>query len=97
MHNNLNLNGQPAVGMWMYQNGGGSEIEQQLVELLKKKGISTITNLDLVNAVGSEHGIICNDVLMADLACFFSYNAGGTITLPGIYVSCLESYHSDNE
>jgi ribosomal protein S6--L-glutamate ligase len=77
MHSILNLNGQPTVGMWMYQNGGGSEIEQQIVELLKEKGISTITNLDLANAVGSEHGIICNDVLMADLACFFSYNAGG--------------------
>jgi ribosomal protein S6--L-glutamate ligase len=62
--------------MWMYKNGGGSEIEMQLVELLKQKGIKTITNLDLANSVGSEHGIMCNDISMSDLACFFSYNAG---------------------
>ena len=77
MFNSINLASQPTIGMWMYQNGGGNEIELQLSELLKQKGISTITNLDLNNAVGSEHGIVCNDVNMADLACFFSYNAGG--------------------
>jgi ribosomal protein S6--L-glutamate ligase len=77
MFNSINLASQPTIGMWMYQNSGGNEIELQLSELLKQKGISTITNLDLNNAVGSEHGIVCNDVNMADLACFFSYNAGG--------------------
>ena len=75
MHNNLN--GQPTVGIWMYQNGGGSEIEKHLVSLLRKKGINSITNLDLNNAVGSEQGIICNNVAMADLSCFYSYNASG--------------------
>lgn len=77
MFNSINLASQPTIGMWMYQNGGGNEIELQLSELLKQKGISTITNLDLNNAVASEHGITCNDVSIADLACFFSYNAGG--------------------
>lgn len=76
MYKGTNLGGQPTIGMWMYQNCGGSEIEQQLVKLLKKKGINTVTKLDLANAVACEDGIYCNDISMAELAGFFSYNAG---------------------
>ena len=67
---------QPTIGMWMYQNSGGSEIQQQLVDLLRTKGIHAITNLDLANSSAHAGELICNGIVMESLSAFFSYNAG---------------------
>tara|TARA_R110000744_G_scaffold118012_1_gene220509 strand:- start:7837 stop:8775 length:939 start_codon:yes stop_codon:yes gene_type:complete len=74
--NATNLSDQPTIGIWMYQNGGGSEIELQLVDLLRDKGIRAITNLDLANSSAHAGELVCNGIVMESLSAFFSYNAG---------------------
>ncbi|MDA3945587.1 MAG: ATP-grasp domain-containing protein [Helicobacteraceae bacterium] len=64
------------VGVWMYQNSGGPEIEQKLILQLLDRGINSITGLDLRFAEGSKEGILCKGVNMTELDAFFSYNAG---------------------
>jgi len=64
------------IGMWMYQNSGGGEIQKQLVNKLKARDIETITDLNLKYAVAKYGSIICNETKMEELDLFFSYNAG---------------------
>ncbi len=64
------------IGMWMYQNGGGKEIEQKIIAALKERDIKTIPNLHLKYAIAKNGSIICNNVIMEELDLFFSYNAG---------------------
>ncbi len=64
------------VGIWMYQNGGGDEIEKKLVSKLKERGIDSKTGLNLRYAVAKNDKIYIDDFLMNDLDLFFSYNAG---------------------
>ncbi len=64
------------VGIWMYQNSGGEEIQKEIVKKLKDRDIDTITNLNLRNAVVENGLIICNGIVMEELDLFFSYNAG---------------------
>lgn len=66
----------PAVGLWMYRNGGGEHIEQQIVAGLNARGIECCCDLDLGRATANDQGILCNDVRMEDLSLFFTYNAG---------------------
>ena len=54
------IGNEPTVGLWMYSNGGGAEIQQQIVEKLNKKNIKTVTNLDLANANARGGEIDCN-------------------------------------
>ena len=77
MMNEKNLLGSgPTIGMWMYKNCGGKEIQKKLVDALAKKGINTITDLDLAHSSAYGGEIICNGVNMENLSAFFSYNAG---------------------
>ena len=64
------------VGIWMYQNSGGPEIEQKIILQLLDRGINSVTGLDLRFAEGSKDGIICKGTNMTELDAFFSYNAG---------------------
>ncbi len=64
------------IGLWMYQNGGGEQIQNQLASKLNERDISVVTNLDLGNAVAHDGSIFCNDQDMGSLDLFFSYNAG---------------------
>lgn len=64
------------VGIWMYQNSGGPEIEQKMILKLLERGINTVTGLDLRFAEGSKKGIRCKGLDMMTLDAFFSYNAG---------------------
>jgi len=64
------------IGMWMYQNSGGTNIEKNLVNSLKKKGIETITGLNLRKSIAKNKHIIVDDVKVDKLDLFFSYNAG---------------------
>ncbi|TMP37797.1 ATP-grasp domain-containing protein [Pseudoalteromonas rubra] len=66
----------PHVGIWMYENGGGREIEQRLVHALAERGIQTSTGLNLRDARAKDGQIICNGVVMEQLDAFLSYNAG---------------------
>ncbi|MEA2111405.1 MAG: ATP-grasp domain-containing protein [Campylobacterota bacterium] len=64
------------VGMWMYTNGGGSELQNKIEAKLKEREIDVICNLDLRFAEAENSAIICNGTNMLDLDLFFSYNAG---------------------
>lgn len=66
----------PTIGMWMYQNSGGDEIQNRIIMQLAKRGINVITGLDLARASAQNGEIICNGVAMEELDLFFSYNAG---------------------
>jgi ribosomal protein S6--L-glutamate ligase len=66
----------PTIGMWMYQNSGGDEIQSQIINKLATRGINVITGLDLAHASAQNGQIICNGVAMEQLDLFFSYNAG---------------------
>ncbi len=64
------------IGMWMYQNSGGEQIQKQMIDKLKEREIETIANLNLRFAVAKNGSIICNNTKMEELDLFFSYNAG---------------------
>ncbi|KTF18224.1 ATP-grasp domain-containing protein [Pseudoalteromonas sp. H105] len=64
------------VGLWLYQNGGGAAIEQQLVTALAERNIDCITGLNLRDAFARDGKIFCNKQVMEDLDLFLSYNAG---------------------
>ncbi len=64
------------VGMWMYQNSGGEQIQQKIVDRLREREISTITDLNLRHAIAKNGKIICKSIDMEELDLFFSYNAG---------------------
>lgn len=64
------------VGIWMYKNCGGTEIEKKIVSQLKEREIQAITELDLANGYASNGHIFCNGIMMNELDLFFSYNAG---------------------
>ena len=68
---------EPTVGMWLYSNGGGDEIQKKLISQLKRKGIQSIPGLNLAKATAQGGDIVCNGVSMTELDLFFSYNAGG--------------------
>ncbi len=64
------------VGMWLYQNGGGEQIQKRIINKLKERDIQSIPNLNLRYAVAKNNSIICNGTVMEELDLFFSYNAG---------------------
>ncbi len=64
------------IGMWMYQNGGGDQIEKKMIDKLRERDITIITDLNLRNAIAKNNSIICNETKMEELDLFFSYNAG---------------------
>ncbi|MGY5449510.1 ATP-grasp domain-containing protein [Agarivorans sp. MS3-6] len=76
MNRTLIANSGPTIGMWMYQNSGGEDIQNQIISKLAKRGISVITGLDLAHASAKNGEIICNGIAMEQLDLFFSYNAG---------------------
>ncbi|MEE8588080.1 MAG: ATP-grasp domain-containing protein [Sulfurimonadaceae bacterium] len=71
-----NLDCDRKVGIWMYQNSGGPEIEQKIILKLLDRGINSVTGLDLRFAEGTKDGIFCKGTNMNELDAFFSYNAG---------------------
>jgi len=64
------------IGMWMYQNSGGAEIEQKIILKLLERGINSVTGLDLRYSQADAHGLKNKGVNLYDLDLFFSYNAG---------------------
>jgi len=64
------------IGMWMYQNSGGDQIQRQLIDQLRERDIITIPDLNLREAIAKNGEINCRGTVMEDLDLFFSYNAG---------------------
>ena len=64
------------IGMWMYENSGGDEIQKKIIDKLRERDIVTIADLNLRNAIAKNGSIICNETKMEELDLFFSYNAG---------------------
>ena len=64
------------IGMWMYENGGGTIIENKIISLLKEREIETVRGLNLRFADGGYQGLKCSNILLDELDLFFSYNAG---------------------
>ncbi|MEY8200170.1 MAG: ATP-grasp domain-containing protein [Colwellia sp.] len=64
------------IGMWMYKNGGGEAIQQQLIKQLAQRDIQVMPNLHLQHAVAKNGVIMCQGVEMEYLDLYFSYNAG---------------------
>lgn len=70
------------IGMWLYQNCGGDQIQEKIVNKLKEREIDTITGLNLGKAIVSNGDIRCDDKgncthsLSSDIDLLFSYNAG---------------------
>lgn len=71
------------IGMWLYQNGGGDKIQKKLVKQLRQREISTITGLNLRNAIAQNGNIVGQsdtskkkNIKINKLDLFFSYNAG---------------------
>jgi len=85
------------VGIWMYQNSGGPEIEQKIILQLLDRGINSITGLDLRFAEGSKHGIFCKGVDMTELDAFFSYNAGEQTVAQTYMYSDVKRIYTDTE
>jgi len=64
------------VGMWMYQNSGGADIEQKIILKLLERGINSVTGLNLRYSEADKSGIRCKGFNLSDMDLFFSYNAG---------------------
>ncbi|PMH44801.1 hypothetical protein BCU68_11665 [Vibrio sp. 10N.286.49.B3] len=64
------------VGLWMYENCGGKEIEQKIVSKLREREIDALTGLNLAQATAFDGSIMCNGQQLNELDLFFSYNAG---------------------
>lgn len=64
------------VGMWMYQNGGGTAIEQKIARNLYDRNIDTVTGINLRGATAQKDGIYFGNLKLNDLDLMYSYNAG---------------------
>jgi len=64
------------IGMWLYTNGGGDKIAEQIIKKLKDRDIDTIDNINLRHAISKNGNITHNKVKLNKLDLFFSYNAG---------------------
>lgn len=68
--------GSHRIGMWMYENGGGQQIQQKLINNLLDKDIQTVSGLNLANAYAHNGSVYCQGRDLSELELFFSYNAG---------------------
>ncbi len=66
----------PLVGLWMYQNGGGENVERKLVSRLQERGARVITGLNLAQSIAGQGEILCQGFPVETLDLFLSYNAG---------------------
>jgi len=81
-------NNNRTIGMWLYQNSGGPEIQDKMIKLLKDRDIETIAHLNLRHAYSKNGKLFCpqdpkwiskkseKDYKLNNLDLFFSYNAG---------------------
>jgi len=65
-----------AVGLWLYENGGGDIIQKKIVQKLNDRDIDVITGINLREAIVQDGNILHNNRKIDELDLFFSYNAG---------------------
>ncbi len=70
------MNCNRTVGLWMYQNGGGADIEQKIILKLLERGINSVTGLNLRYSEADKFGMRNKGFNLYDMDAFFSYNAG---------------------
>ena len=68
--------GKRNIGMWLYQNSGGVEIQKKMIKKLNDRDINVIPNINLKEAIAKNKHIIHNKIKLDKLDLFFSYNAG---------------------
>jgi ribosomal protein S6--L-glutamate ligase len=64
------------IGMWLYSNSGGDKIQKKIVKKLLDRGIETVTDINLRNAIAKKGHIYHGKNRVDELDLFFSYNAG---------------------
>jgi len=64
------------IGMWLYSNSGGDKIQKKIVKKLLERGIETVTDINLRNAIAKKGHIYHGKNRVDELDLFFSYNAG---------------------
>lgn len=64
------------VGIWMYENSGGSQIQKKMVDQLREREIESICGLNLAQASAKDGTVFCQGKDLSELELFFSYNAG---------------------
>ena len=68
------------IGMWLYQNSGGEQIQKKMIKKLKERDIDVIANINLKDAIAKNGHIIYEvkdkKIKLDKLDLFFSYNAG---------------------
>ena len=64
------------IGMWLYSNSGGDKIQKKIVKKLLDRGIETVTDINLRNAIAKKGHIYHGKSRVDELDLFFSYNAG---------------------
>ncbi len=64
------------IGMWMYQNSGGDEIQKKLISRLNERDIAVVSGLNLRYTVAKNDKLMINSQVLNDLDLFFSCNAG---------------------
>ena len=46
------------IGMWLYQNSGGEQIQKKMIKKLKERDIDVIANINLKDAIAKNGHII---------------------------------------
>jgi len=64
------------IGMWLYSNGGGDVIGEQIISKLKERNIEVYNDINLRYAKVENGHILCNETIVDELDLLFSYNAG---------------------
>ena len=80
------------IGMWMYQNCGGAQIEHQMIQKLRERDIETVPGLDLRYSKAASKGIECMGTRLDELDLFFSYNAGEQTDYQVYMYDCLNDF-----
>ena len=64
------------IGMWLYSNSGGDEIQKKIIKKLRDRDIETLADINLRHAIAHNGNILYNGEKIDKLDLFFSYNAG---------------------
>ena len=64
------------IGMWMYTNGGGDQIQKKIKKKLRERDIKAITGFNPRNTIASNGELYNGKIKASNLDLFFSYNAG---------------------
>ena len=64
------------VGIWMYENSGGNQIQKKMVDQLREREIESVCGLNLAQASAKDGTVFCQGKDLSELELFFSYNAG---------------------